>query len=395
MLVSIISDGPNVTTGFGTTCREIVEALSNAGHKVSCFGLWVFGETFDRSRFPCSVWACGANPSPPLLALFLRTEKPQVIVINADFEAIANWVSILRAIGWEGDVIGHLVADGFVKMPHKTQTLLSTLAGVVVPTRATRDWLESECPELKIVVAPHGVDSTVFYPRCKEELKRRAGLLGHYVVGVFARNSERKQQPRVLEAFRQLLDGPWDRHSSFMYLHCQAVDDPTLFGWNLDLLAKQMGIRQEVRFLQESYAHIMGPPLRHDSNGPQQSLLYPELLCLCDMIINVPFSGGFELIILEAQACGIPLIQTDDQGNMAEVAGNGAFLLSGGPGWWSNGASQTLVAPDHLAVAMDKLRNDDSLALELVRLGHLNCKSYGWAELRGAIVHLVNERASG
>ncbi|PIR79850.1 MAG: hypothetical protein COU25_03180 [Candidatus Levybacteria bacterium CG10_big_fil_rev_8_21_14_0_10_35_13] len=75
---------------------------------------------------------------------------------------------------------------------------------------------------------------------------------------------------------------------------------------------------------------------------------------------------GFGLPILEAQACGCPVITTKE-GSLAEVAGEGAFFV--------NGYNQ-----DSIAKGIQEVFNSDSLREELIKKGFDNNKKYSWKE---------------
>jgi glycosyltransferase involved in cell wall biosynthesis len=85
-----------------------------------------------------------------------------------------------------------------------------------------------------VIAAPHPVDAGLFRPLpYRDALRRAAGLDGRFVIGVFGRNTERKQQPRVMMALQQLrARGKAD--DIIAYFHCQPTnEDPWLSSWNL------------------------------------------------------------------------------------------------------------------------------------------------------------------
>jgi glycosyltransferase involved in cell wall biosynthesis len=58
----------------------------------------------------------------------------------------------------------------------------------------------------------------------------------------------------------------------------------------------------------------------------------PAIYGAADVLMGCAMAGGFELPLLEAQACGTPVIATDCSA-MTEVAGPHSWLVKGQPFW--------------------------------------------------------------
>jgi glycosyltransferase involved in cell wall biosynthesis len=400
MQVGIISDSPSVTTGFGVTCYQIVNALAEHGHKVACFGLWAVGETFNRAKYPCKIWPVGlrSGKTSAHLSHFLRHEQPEVLLINADIAAVAHWIDMVRTLGWRGPTVAHFVIDS-TPVYGKYLSAISTLQGLLTPTHAAAHYLRSE--GIEVQVAPHGVDMKVFRPiEERKDLRRRLGLQDKFVVGVFGRNAERKQHPRVLQALSRVLSDPRGVGTN-VYLHCQVRDDPVMNGWDLSEVARLVGVESHVWFPDEAFCQVSGVP--YDESLPDRMLARPtaartfpsdlsyvQRLNCCDLIVNVPFSGGFELTAIEAQACSVPIAVTDDCGAMAEVVGKGAILLQPCDiGVSKTGGGMFHVSPEVIADAIIRLKTDQQLAADLRSRGRANAKLYDWHNLRRSVVSMV------
>jgi glycosyltransferase involved in cell wall biosynthesis len=117
---------------------------------------------------------------------------------------------------------------------------------------------------------------------------------------------------------------------------------------------------------------------------------YVERLNCCDMIVNVPYAGAFELAPIEAQACGVPVAVTDDRGAMAEVVGDSALLLEPiDVGIHSAGGHQHFVVPATIAEAILAVQRDPDLRAQLVRSGRANAARFTTEPLRRAIARAV------
>ncbi|HEV2856763.1 MAG TPA: glycosyltransferase family 4 protein [Thermoanaerobaculia bacterium] len=392
MKVAILSESPSLTTGFGVVCAQIASAVASAGHQVVCFGIGAFGETFDRSKYPCRIWAVGCSDLIPAFCDFLSYEQPDALIVSIDILAVQHWVSVATAVGWKKPIIAHFVVDG-LPLGREYFAFLSSMHARITPTRIVADYLAGKGVG-EVLVAPHGVDTTVFKPLPNRgALRREAGLSNRFVVGVFGRNNERKQQPRVMMGVA-LLRKKNQAKDVALYLHCQPQDEEKLGGWDLAALAESLGIEDQVFFPGHSFEQVRGvstadrfAKLGSKTSSAFEGYSYVERINCCDLIVNPSFCGGFELAIIEAQACGVPVAVTDDQGIMKEVAGSAAcFLPAVDLGIWRTGAYQHFVAPKTIASAISRLRRDIRFRERLCMEGLENVKKYASTNL-GEVVN--------
>ncbi|MBD2771525.1 glycosyltransferase family 4 protein [Iningainema tapete] len=408
MRIGIISEAPSITTGFGVTCNQIIRALVQAGHYVACFGLGLFGETFDRSKFPCRIWAAGGYASPEVmrnLSNFIGYENLDLVLINHDLGGVQTWVGALQYVNCRKTIISHFVSDGLPICDDFLKPLL-VMQALITATHSVANFLEHRGMG-GVIVAPHGVDPNIFSPLTnRQELRQQAGLEGKFVVGVFGRNIQRKQQPRVMLAI-QHLKKIGKASDIVLYLHCQMKDS---LGWNLLELARDLEIEDKVIFPSGSFNQFAGVPyiqddvnLRPQSDTqttitPEHQLFisdrynYVERLNCCDLVVNVPFCGGFELGVIEAQSCGVPVAATNDGGIMSEVVGEGGILLDPvDMGIWGTGARQFFVSPQTIAQTILSVKEDLHLQNELRSKGMKNASKYSWDLLKNAVVNLVQK----
>jgi glycosyltransferase involved in cell wall biosynthesis len=403
--VGIISESPSLTTGFGVTCNKIVEGLARAGYQVSCFGINASGETFDRTRYPCRIWAVGSDGQNVVSELprFLQYENPDVLLVNLDILAVQRWVTLARAVGWKRPIISYFVIDGLPIHPKRAR-ILSTLPINITPTSIVAKHLQrlgiTDC-----IVAPHGVDTDIFHPLPnRDELRREAGLENFFVVGVFGRNAERKQLPRVMMALSILKKSGIE--DVLLYLHCQPLDHPGLGGWDLIQVGRDLDVEDRILFPGERFSQLSGvqyhanslpTQFRHAALATAAPQIPPHFdyvsrLNCCDCVIIPSFCGGFELSIIEAQACGIPTAVTNDKGVMLEVAGGGSLLLeSTDVGVWSTGAHQHFVSAETIARAIMKFKENPDYRAELIQKGFHNAAKYPWSRLQEAAIAAIEE----
>src|SRR3990170_5548530 len=163
--------------------------------------------------------------------------------------------------------------------------------------------------------APHGVDTNIFKPRPKLKEKHRewAGLKSDtFVVGMVAANkdpSDRKGFNEAFYAFKNLIDVYPDCE---LYVH--AISSPEMGGLDLLSLAKAYGIIDKERFTLRE--HIF-------SSLAQEDLA--QLYNSFDVFLNPCHRAGFEIPLVEAQACGVPII-AGDWHSMPELCGAGWLI---------------------------------------------------------------------
>lgn len=150
---------------------------------------------------------------------------------------------------------------------------------------------------------PHGVDATLFRPRDRAEMRAALGLPQQaFLVGMVAVNKpdDRKSFGEAFEAFARFRE---TRAEALLVLQTTMQG-----GTDLMRLAEQLGIGDAL--------------LAPNDDESRAGLFTPEQMARTYSSLNVllaPSRGeGFGLPLLEAQACGVPVITTDF-GAMAEV----------------------------------------------------------------------------
>lgn len=398
--IGIISESPTLTTGFGTTSKQIALGLCSAGYEVAVFGIGAIGETFDRSKYPYTIWTVGYVQPYKMLPQFFEFERPDIIIINYDIIALDSWFKICRSVGWTGPCIAHFVIDG-IPIDRNYLSVLKEVDATITPTHTVEKYLKN-LGVYNIEVAPHCVDLTTFLPQPnRDHLRNSCGLHDKFLIGVFGRNTARKQQPRVLLAL-EYLKKKGLTENILAYFHCQQQDIPDLGGWNLASVAEFLDVENLVLFPDKTFKQLQGVPLKRSFKSNNTRLRFPddlsyvERLSCCDVIVNVPFCGGFELILLEAQACEVPVISSDDDGIMKEVLGSGGIGIKPRDyGIWHTGAKQHFIHPQDIADAVMTLMNNSQLKCQLVQSGKANVQRYAENHLGKACVKVVQKIEGG
>ncbi|MGH7279356.1 MAG: glycosyltransferase family 4 protein [Candidatus Rokuibacteriota bacterium] len=187
--------------------------------------------------------------------------------------------------------------------PHRLQMqwALGGAAGVVTVSQSLKQLaMRLGLAEWRIRVISNGVDSRVFQPRDRALARRACGLAGdRRVVLTVGGIYEDKGQHLVLEALPQILA----RHPAFLYVMIGEMRRDR-YRARLDALIERHGLQRHVLFA---------------GGRPHQELAHwyaaSDLFCLATR------SEGWANVLLEALACGVPVVSTDVGGN-PEIVGD-------------------------------------------------------------------------
>jgi len=218
---------------------------------------------------------------------------------------------------------------------------------VVTPSAATaRDVVRVSggSPD-KVRVVPWGVDQTVFRPLDAREVAaalKRLGVTGPYVLSLDVLNP-RKSFATVLEAAARL---PKDLRRSLTLVGLGAISSTTPAA-RLLARAAALDLAGRLRLLGE----VEVQDLVALYSGAR-ALVYPSLY------------EGFGMPVLEAMACGCPVIATDGS-SLPEVAGDAALLVD-------------LDDPQALGLALAAVTADPDARDRLVAAGHVRAGHFTW-----------------
>jgi glycosyltransferase involved in cell wall biosynthesis len=201
-------------------------------------------------------------------------------------------------------IIAYLTADGY-DAP-KSWDMLKNRVIRVAMSKFGRDTLMPEAP-----VVWHGVDTTIFHPIDKADAKRALGFdPGHFLILRTDKNSIRKDYPATWKAVRPVLR----RHSDIdVHFHCLPR---TPDGYNLNAVRfNDEDIRDRVTYSSDVKGYSGIP-------DEQMALLYSA----ADLYVSTSWGEGFGLPLLEAMACGTPVIAQNCSA-ITEVVGPGGVLI--------------------------------------------------------------------
>ncbi|GAA1796519.1 glycosyltransferase family 1 protein [Luedemannella flava] len=224
------------------------------------------------------------------------------------------------------------------------KTSLRRADRVIVPSKATRDELIRllDADPARIDVAYHGVDPAAFHAPAAEEKARvraRLGLVDTTYVAFLGAKEPRKNVPNLIRGWVSAVTDRSDP-PALVIAGGQGHDD------EIDQAVAEVPSR--LRVLRPGYLRFADLP---GFLGGALVAAYPS------------YGEGFGLPILEAMACGAPVLTTPRL-SVPEVGGDAVAYT--GP------------EPDEISAALTRLLDDENLRSSLAGAGLARAKEFSW-----------------
>lgn len=158
-------------------------------------------------------------------------------------------------------------------------------------------------PRHKIQYIPNGIDVSRFRPNDKTRiaLREKLGLQGRFVWLAVGRFYPAKDYPTMLRAFAEVSR---KSHEAILLVVGEGPLRPAIEG-----LARDLQVQEKVRFL-----------------GVRQDVA--ELMNVADAYVMSSAWEGMPMVLLEASACGLPIVATNVGGNSEVIVeGETGFLV--------------------------------------------------------------------
>jgi glycosyltransferase involved in cell wall biosynthesis len=226
-------------------------------------------------------------------------------------------------------------------VPAPPKILEFLLRSEAVPIAMSR-FGERALGRLDPLYVPHAVDTRTFKPQNVETVREHSFPPGAFVVGMVAANKgrpSRKSFSQALTAFARLAA---QHENAYLYLHT-VLDPNHSAGENLGELISALGIDDSRVRTADQYTLVYNPYSAQD-----MAKIYSAM----DVLLNPSYGEGFGIPIIEAQACGVPVIVTDIT-SMPELVGAG-WTVGHQPYWTALGAWQAVPEIDDIHGALEE-----------------------------------------
>lgn len=387
MRILFSAAAPWCNGSYGKPLRSVLPLLHEAGHElaVACF----YG-------FMGAVLDTHIASVPVRLYPAVRDTRLNDIIQqhSEEFEAdcVISFQDVWVCEGWgypKGFTwIPWMPVDTSPVTPRIKQALEGSFVPMVYSQWGTDELVAAGWPTAKYV--PLGVDLDVYKPQPQTLARQTLGIPDvPFIAGMVAGNASlppRKCFPEVLQAWKRYLDGGGD---GLLYIHTTLT--PTRQdGFDFALALEQLGLKwstlndpDDARW--EGAQVIFPNQYRmfcHAIEDDELSLIYNAM----DVLLSPSQAEGFGLPILEAQACGKPVV-TLNVTSMPEITFAGLCIEPVQPVWEPLGGWRGVAPIDGILEAIiwaremaDATEGSKYLA-EKARAG---AEDFAWA-------HAVNE----
>lgn len=326
-VVSVYSNSPGQTTGYGQQSAYLIDRLKRDGVKVSSisnYGLEGAISTYkspfgDVPHYPRGFDGY-SNDVAPMHHAHWKSQNPNLP--DALITLYDTWV--LKGKGWDNINIGSWTPiDHITLNPLVEEWCRKDNVTPIAMALNGKRLLESKDIECEYV--PHAIDTKVFKPTGKiqgQDVRDFMGITDEFVVGMNAANKasgilHRKAFSENLMAFAIFKE----RHpDAVLYLHTDPLG--VAGGWNLIKMLQAFGIPKE---------SVMFPPMLDYKYGMSQQDL-AALYSAMDVMLVASYGEGFGIPTIEAQACGTRVIGSNWAATPDLVADDG-WLVDGQPMW--------------------------------------------------------------
>jgi glycosyltransferase involved in cell wall biosynthesis len=314
-----LSNAPWAQSGYGEQTALFVPRLQALGHEMAIaanFGL-------QGATFPLDVPVYPANGDwgNPSIGTFAADFKADVVITLCD-----SWV--MKPDMWP-DVRMAIWApiDHYPLPPAVLAVLNHERVQPIAMSRDGEGWMRKF--KLEPLYVPHGVDTGLFRPQpeLKDKVREEMGIpQDAFLVGMVGANRgwhpdlPRKAFPQAFYAFAELAR---ERPDMWLYVHTQLAPNPP--GTNLETLCKVLSIEAGLPIERVKFP----PPHIWQLGFPRSEMA--SLYQAFDVLLNPSMGEGFGIPVLEAQACGVPVIASNHSA-MAELTQAG-WLVAGDPYW--------------------------------------------------------------
>lgn len=274
-------------SGYGQQSAELLPHIRDAGYPIACSNFYgLSGGIINVDgimQYPIINHTYGSDA----MVLHGRHFNADIVMSLQDVW-ILNPQDLQQVTRW----IPWLPID-FDPIPNAILEKLKFAYRIIAMSKFGQKQLQGK--GLHATYIPHSVDTEVFKPMNKFQRKKDAGLPpDSYVVGMVSANKDnppRKSYQQVLDAFKRFLEV---EPKALLYLHT----NPNFpGGFPISEYAKTLGIGDKVLF---------PDPYQLDFIFGKKEVAL--IMNTFDVLLNPSTSEGFGVSIIEAGACGVPVI---------------------------------------------------------------------------------------
>lgn len=347
--ILFISEASYLNTGYATYGREVIKRLHQTGkYDIAEFSIYGSVDHKDRSSIPWKNYPNMPSPNSPEQAQTYGSDganqfgkwrfervcvdfKPDIICDIRDWwmSSFIQHSPLRKYFNW----IYMPTVDASIQNEEWVDTF-SSADTILTYSDWAAELLKNSDPNMNVKGSATPSASEEFKPvPDKNAHKQKMGINPDWkIIGTVMRNQRRKLFPELFEAFGKYLKETGEKNT-YLYCHTSYPDN----GWDLPKSMMEHEVMSRVLFTyvctsceKVSYSHFSDTvqPCEHCgdfaaklssvSSGVTRSVL-SDIYNLFDVYIQPANSEGFGIPLVEAAACGVPVMATDYSAMETEV----------------------------------------------------------------------------
>jgi glycosyltransferase involved in cell wall biosynthesis len=333
---------PTVKTGYGVQAAHLADKLTQAGHEVAV------SSTYGQ-QYGLGSWTTPNGHSVKLYPNGIMTNSTDILIGHAEhfFEGDPHggWIIPLTDVWVLGSLIEPLSKFQVAAwtpvdhIPAPVGVARFLTASGAIPVAMSRFGQQQLIQAgLDPVYVPLSVDTDVYRPTFTVDIagtevsSRQLFNLpdGAFVVGMVAMNKDPLDRKGFNEAFRAFGQF-WQTHqNAVLFVHTD--QHGVAGGYDLPTLAAHAAVPEHAIVFSDQYAYRLGLPAN----------LLAAAYTAMDVLLAPSHGEGFCVPLIEAQACGTPVIASDFAAQ-TELVGNGWTVT--GQLWWDQAQIASYIVP--------------------------------------------------
>lgn len=353
MRILFTGAAPWVNSGYGKPIRNLAPLLTNAGHDVALAAFYGFRGTvaeFEIGGSKLRVYPImRATYFNDCIEHHVEDFKADVVITLQDVWILNEWGT--RGFPWCPwmPVDSHPVTNAILDA-------ITTCHTALCYTHWAQRELEANGYENNRYM-PLGVDTDVYKPMDKREMRAFYGLPEDtFIAGMVGANSSypsRKSIPEVLMTWKRWVD---DGREGLLYIHTSLTpkgrpEHGINIAQVLDKLDLPWSTIADDKPERKARARVFLPSQYKYWTGTYDDDELAQIYNMFDVLLEPSMAEGFGLPIIEAQACGVPVVTLNNT-SMPELTFAGKCLEPLQPCWDVIGAFRHVASIDAIYDSM-------------------------------------------
>lgn len=360
--IMFMANAPWAATGYGIQGKHLIPRLQAQGHELAYFAFYgLQGGIIGYDNVP--VYPVGDDPwGRDILPAHMGHFGADVLITLLDV-----WVRDIGAQaqqhGWKW--LPWVPIDHNPVPPIVAEKLQSAHMALPYSRFGERELKRIGMQNVQYV--PHGV-SEMYRPIDKAAARQKMKLpQDAFIIGMVAANKSMPSRKAFSEQIAAFARFKANHPEAMLYLHTRM--DGGHGGADIGKLIEHYGLGDSVRHTNQ-YGYAIG------MSEQQMAIMYNSF----DLLTSVSYNEGFGIPIVEAQACGVPVV-TGNWTSMPELTFAGIAIDGSTPMWTPLNSNVFIPHPDAIHDAYEQMfakLSDPDTAAELQQTALDGVEPFSW-----------------